>query len=162
MTRVLWMKYWVVWHFPQGSVFGCENTFCMWVPFTLKRTFSYFSVYSCLFLWSSGCLLPCDTAVPSVSPRHACHDESRSAATGSASTASSASAVGTSQTERAQTGGWEHHLVCVSLDPLACDLPVGSSQIRIRDPNQGGRDITEEIMSGGRTTSTPTPPQVCR
>ncbi|XP_053083441.1 eukaryotic translation initiation factor 4 gamma 1a isoform X3 [Pangasianodon hypophthalmus] len=31
-------------------------------------------------------------------------------------------------------------------------------QIRIRDPNQGGRDITEEIMSGGRTTSTPTPP----
>ncbi|XP_051555332.1 eukaryotic translation initiation factor 4 gamma 1-like isoform X4 [Myxocyprinus asiaticus] len=31
--------------------------------------------------------------------------------------------------------------------------------IRIRDPNQGGRDITEEIMSGGRTTSTPTPPQ---
>uniref|UniRef100_A0A672LCZ2 Eukaryotic translation initiation factor 4 gamma 1-like n=1 Tax=Sinocyclocheilus grahami TaxID=75366 RepID=A0A672LCZ2_SINGR len=33
-------------------------------------------------------------------------------------------------------------------------------QIRIRDPNQGGRDITEEIMSGGRTTSTPTPPQI--
>ncbi|KAA0719054.1 Eukaryotic translation initiation factor 4 gamma 1 [Triplophysa tibetana] len=32
-------------------------------------------------------------------------------------------------------------------------------QIIIRDPNQGGRDITEEIMSGGRTTSTPTPPQ---
>ncbi|XP_036391933.1 eukaryotic translation initiation factor 4 gamma 1-like isoform X3 [Megalops cyprinoides] len=32
-------------------------------------------------------------------------------------------------------------------------------QIRIRDPNQGGRDITEEIMSGGRTASTPTPPQ---
>ncbi|XP_057189124.1 eukaryotic translation initiation factor 4 gamma 1a isoform X4 [Triplophysa rosa] len=31
--------------------------------------------------------------------------------------------------------------------------------IIIRDPNQGGRDITEEIMSGGRTTSTPTPPQ---
>uniref|UniRef100_A0A674D8L4 Eukaryotic translation initiation factor 4 gamma, 1a n=1 Tax=Salmo trutta TaxID=8032 RepID=A0A674D8L4_SALTR len=29
---------------------------------------------------------------------------------------------------------------------------------RIRDPNQGGRDITEEIMSGGRATSTPTPP----
>ncbi|XP_035237368.1 eukaryotic translation initiation factor 4 gamma 3-like isoform X2 [Anguilla anguilla] len=46
------------------------------------------------------------------------------------------------------------------------------SQIRIRDPNQGGRDITEEIMSGGggsgsrnptppvgRPSSTPTPPQ---
>uniref|UniRef100_A0AAQ5ZXS5 Eukaryotic translation initiation factor 4 gamma, 1a n=1 Tax=Amphiprion ocellaris TaxID=80972 RepID=A0AAQ5ZXS5_AMPOC len=32
--------------------------------------------------------------------------------------------------------------------------------IRIRDPNQGGRDITEEIMSGGRSTTTPTPPQV--
>ncbi|KAG9343267.1 hypothetical protein JZ751_014248 [Albula glossodonta] len=32
-------------------------------------------------------------------------------------------------------------------------------QIRIRDPNQGGRDITEEIMLGGRSTSTPTPPQ---
>ncbi|NXJ41235.1 IF4G1 factor, partial [Ciconia maguari] len=31
--------------------------------------------------------------------------------------------------------------------------------IRIRDPNQGGKDITEEIMSGGRTSSTPTPPQ---
>lgn len=147
--------------FPQGSVFGCENTFCMWVPFTLKLTVSYFSVYSCLFLWSSGCLLPCDTAVPNVSPRHACHDESRSAATGSASTASSAAAVSTSQTERAQTGGREQHLVCFCLDPLACDLPVVSSQIRIRDPNQGGRDITEEIMSGGRTTSTPTPPQVC-
>ncbi|XP_068196550.1 eukaryotic translation initiation factor 4 gamma 1-like isoform X3 [Antennarius striatus] len=33
-------------------------------------------------------------------------------------------------------------------------------QIRIRDPNQGGRDITEEIMSGGRSSTTPTPPQV--
>uniref|UniRef100_A0A8C1LUX9 Uncharacterized protein n=1 Tax=Cyprinus carpio TaxID=7962 RepID=A0A8C1LUX9_CYPCA len=33
-------------------------------------------------------------------------------------------------------------------------------RIRIRDPNQGGRDITEEIMSGGRSGSTPTPPQV--
>ncbi|XP_051944025.1 eukaryotic translation initiation factor 4 gamma 1a isoform X4 [Hippocampus zosterae] len=31
--------------------------------------------------------------------------------------------------------------------------------IRIRDPTQGGRDITEEIMSGGRSTTTPTPPQ---
>ncbi|XP_054993440.1 eukaryotic translation initiation factor 4 gamma 3 isoform X9 [Sorex araneus] len=41
--------------------------------------------------------------------------------------------------------------------------------IRIRDPNQGGKDITEEIMSGGgsrnptppigRPASTPTPPQ---
>ncbi|KAL7976161.1 hypothetical protein Chor_008258 [Crotalus horridus] len=44
--------------------------------------------------------------------------------------------------------------------------------IRIRDPNQGGKDITEEIMSGGgsrnptppavRPTSTPTPPPVVR
>ncbi|XP_077396273.1 eukaryotic translation initiation factor 4 gamma 1 isoform X3 [Festucalex cinctus] len=32
-------------------------------------------------------------------------------------------------------------------------------QIRIRDPNRGGRDITEEIMSGGHSGSTPTPPQ---
>uniref|UniRef100_A0A3Q3WIT3 Uncharacterized protein n=1 Tax=Mola mola TaxID=94237 RepID=A0A3Q3WIT3_MOLML len=43
--------------------------------------------------------------------------------------------------------------------------------IRIRDPNQGGRDITEEIMAGGSgsrnstppvgcSSSTPTPPQV--
>ncbi|XP_076838390.1 eukaryotic translation initiation factor 4 gamma 1a isoform X2 [Brachyhypopomus gauderio] len=32
-------------------------------------------------------------------------------------------------------------------------------QIRIRDPNQGGKDITEEIMSGARNSSTPTPPQ---
>ncbi|XP_053162664.1 eukaryotic translation initiation factor 4 gamma 1 isoform X12 [Hemicordylus capensis] len=31
--------------------------------------------------------------------------------------------------------------------------------IRIRDPNQGGKDITEEIMSGLRMSSTPTPPQ---
>ncbi|XP_077079225.1 eukaryotic translation initiation factor 4 gamma 1a isoform X3 [Siphateles boraxobius] len=37
--------------------------------------------------------------------------------------------------------------------------PRERKQIRICDPNQGGRDITEEIMSGGRTTSTPTPPQ---
>ncbi|XP_013881883.1 eukaryotic translation initiation factor 4 gamma 1 [Austrofundulus limnaeus] len=32
-------------------------------------------------------------------------------------------------------------------------------QIRIRDPNRGGQDITDEIMSGGRSGSTPTPPQ---
>ncbi|XP_043989679.1 eukaryotic translation initiation factor 4 gamma 1a isoform X2 [Gambusia affinis] len=32
-------------------------------------------------------------------------------------------------------------------------------QITIRDPNQGGRDITKEIMSGGRSTTTATPPQ---
>ncbi|XP_029571514.1 eukaryotic translation initiation factor 4 gamma 1 isoform X5 [Salmo trutta] len=33
-------------------------------------------------------------------------------------------------------------------------------QIIIRDPNQGGKDITEEIMSGGtRSGTTPTPPQ---
>ena len=42
----------------------------------------------------------------------------------------------------------------------SCPLPL-SPQIRIRDPNQGGRDITEEIMSGVRTDSTPTPPHVC-
>uniref|UniRef100_A0A674ASW0 Eukaryotic translation initiation factor 4 gamma 3 n=1 Tax=Salmo trutta TaxID=8032 RepID=A0A674ASW0_SALTR len=45
--------------------------------------------------------------------------------------------------------------------------------IRIRDPNQGGRDITEEIMAGGtgsrnptppvgRPSSTPTPPQMAQ
>ncbi|XP_049602387.1 eukaryotic translation initiation factor 4 gamma 1a isoform X2 [Syngnathus scovelli] len=33
------------------------------------------------------------------------------------------------------------------------------SEIRIRDPNRGGQDITEEIMSGGRSATTPTPPQ---
>nr|XP_046168177.1 eukaryotic translation initiation factor 4 gamma 3-like isoform X10 [Oncorhynchus gorbuscha] len=33
-----------------------------------------------------------------------------------------------------------------------------SSQIRIRDPNQGGRDITEEIMAGGTGSRNPTPP----
>uniref|UniRef100_A0A7N6AW05 Eukaryotic translation initiation factor 4 gamma, 1a n=1 Tax=Anabas testudineus TaxID=64144 RepID=A0A7N6AW05_ANATE len=39
--------------------------------------------------------------------------------------------------------------------------PYGKGfSIRIRDPNQGGRDITEEIMSGGRSTATPTPPQL--
>ncbi|XP_051735410.1 eukaryotic translation initiation factor 4 gamma 3 isoform X7 [Ctenopharyngodon idella] len=45
-----------------------------------------------------------------------------------------------------------------------------SSKIRIRDPNQGGKDVTDEILSGvggsrnptppgGRPSSTPTPPQ---
>uniref|UniRef100_A0A8C1FY66 Eukaryotic translation initiation factor 4 gamma 1-like n=1 Tax=Cyprinus carpio TaxID=7962 RepID=A0A8C1FY66_CYPCA len=106
-----------------------------------------------------GCLLSCNTAVPNISVHHACHHELPSAATSSTSTASSASAVRPSQTERAQTGGWKQHLVCFQFDPFVCDLPAASLQIRIRDPNQGGRDITEEIMSGGRTTSTPTPPQ---
>eukprot|EP00062_Callorhinchus_milii_P012760 gi/632960130/ref/XP_007896020.1/ PREDICTED: eukaryotic translation initiation factor 4 gamma 3 isoform X2 [Callorhinchus milii] len=32
--------------------------------------------------------------------------------------------------------------------------------IRIRDPNQGGKDITEEIMSGGGGSRNPTPPVV--
>ncbi|XP_038145205.1 eukaryotic translation initiation factor 4 gamma 1a isoform X1 [Cyprinodon tularosa] len=32
-------------------------------------------------------------------------------------------------------------------------------QITIRDPNQGGRDITKEIMSGGRSATPATPPQ---
>uniref|UniRef100_A0A8C1G7D3 Eukaryotic translation initiation factor 4 gamma 1-like n=1 Tax=Cyprinus carpio TaxID=7962 RepID=A0A8C1G7D3_CYPCA len=54
----------------------------------------------------------------------------------------------------------------VSTTPVIMNSPQQQpapppQQIRIRDPNQGGRDITEEIMSGGRTTSTPTPPQVC-
>lgn len=61
--------------------------------------------------------------------------------------------------ERKQVGG--NDICCFHFDPCICDLPAVSLQIRIRDPNQGGRDITEEIMSGGRTTSTPTPPQVC-
>ncbi|CAL8336792.1 unnamed protein product [Lota lota] len=34
--------------------------------------------------------------------------------------------------------------------------------IRIRDPNQGGRDITEEIMSGGSGSRNPTPPVIGR
>uniref|UniRef100_A0A673H195 Eukaryotic translation initiation factor 4 gamma 1-like n=1 Tax=Sinocyclocheilus rhinocerous TaxID=307959 RepID=A0A673H195_9TELE len=46
----------------------------------------------------------------------------------------------------------------VSATPVMMN-PAPQQPIRIRDPNQGGRDITEEIMSGGRTTSTPTPPQ---
>lgn len=50
------------------------------------------------------------------------------------------------------------------LCPAVCQqLPHSAlilGQIRIRDPNQGGKDITEEIMSGARTSSTPTPPQV--
>uniref|UniRef100_A0A8C2E8P8 Eukaryotic translation initiation factor 4 gamma, 1a n=1 Tax=Cyprinus carpio TaxID=7962 RepID=A0A8C2E8P8_CYPCA len=53
----------------------------------------------------------------------------------------------------------------VSTTPVIMNSPQQQpapppQQIRICDPNQGGRDITEEIMSGGRTTSTPTPPQV--
>lgn len=50
-------------------------------------------------------------------------------------------------------------------------LIISLIKIRIRDPNQGGKDITEEIMSGvggsqiptppaARPSSTPTPPQV--
>uniref|UniRef100_A0A673GCW0 Eukaryotic translation initiation factor 4 gamma 3-like n=1 Tax=Sinocyclocheilus rhinocerous TaxID=307959 RepID=A0A673GCW0_9TELE len=39
-------------------------------------------------------------------------------------------------------------------DIICCFVPL-SSQIRIRDPNQGGKDITEEIMFGSRN---PTPP----
>ncbi|XP_068935569.1 eukaryotic translation initiation factor 4 gamma 3 isoform X4 [Petaurus breviceps papuanus] len=57
--------------------------------------------------------------------------------------------------------------------PTQQQLPPAKREkktIRIRDPNQGGKDITEEIMSGGgsrnptppigRPTSTPTPPQL--
>uniref|UniRef100_A0A667YPJ2 Eukaryotic translation initiation factor 4 gamma, 1a n=1 Tax=Myripristis murdjan TaxID=586833 RepID=A0A667YPJ2_9TELE len=44
--------------------------------------------------------------------------------------------------------------------PVMINPAQQQQQITIRDPNQGGRDITEEIMSGGRSTSTPTPPQV--
>uniref|UniRef100_A0A3Q1JN40 Eukaryotic translation initiation factor 4 gamma, 1a n=1 Tax=Anabas testudineus TaxID=64144 RepID=A0A3Q1JN40_ANATE len=49
--------------------------------------------------------------------------------------------------------------------PVMINPPQGPPKrerkpIRIRDPNQGGRDITEEIMSGGRSTATPTPPQL--
>uniref|UniRef100_A0A8C5B4T7 Eukaryotic translation initiation factor 4 gamma 1 n=1 Tax=Gadus morhua TaxID=8049 RepID=A0A8C5B4T7_GADMO len=47
-----------------------------------------------------------------------------------------------------------------SVQVLPFYFALSSPQIRIRDPNQGGKDITEEIMSGGRATSTPTPPQV--
>ncbi|KAJ6653850.1 hypothetical protein lerEdw1_008647 [Lerista edwardsae] len=43
--------------------------------------------------------------------------------------------------------------------PLSCCDMAQFVNIRIRDPNQGGKDITEEIMSGARTSSTPTPPQ---
>lgn len=43
---------------------------------------------------------------------------------------------------------------------IASPSALTCGQIRIRDPNQGGKDITEEIMSGARTSSTPTPPQV--
>ncbi|XP_016122486.1 eukaryotic translation initiation factor 4 gamma 3-like [Sinocyclocheilus grahami] len=39
--------------------------------------------------------------------------------------------------------------------PYAAGPPYYFSQIRIRDPNQGGKDITEEIMFGSRN---PTPP----
>lgn len=130
-------------------------------PSTAVNCLLFWSLILSLFLLSSSCLLSCCTAVPTISVYHHCHDEPPSAATSSTSTASSASAVRTSQTQRAQTGGWEQHLVSFHFEQFLCHLPVVSLQIRIRDPNQGGRDITEEIMSGGRTTSTPTPPQVC-
>uniref|UniRef100_A0A4W3HYQ1 Eukaryotic translation initiation factor 4 gamma 1 n=1 Tax=Callorhinchus milii TaxID=7868 RepID=A0A4W3HYQ1_CALMI len=50
----------------------------------------------------------------------------------------------------------------VMINPAQQQMPPKRErkQIRIRDPNQGGKDITEEIMSGGRSGSTPTPPQV--
>ncbi|XP_078266306.1 eukaryotic translation initiation factor 4 gamma 1a [Rhinoraja longicauda] len=49
----------------------------------------------------------------------------------------------------------------VMINPAQPQMPPKRErkQIRIRDPNQGGKDITEEIMSGGRSGSTPTPPQ---
>uniref|UniRef100_A0A7N8YMW8 Eukaryotic translation initiation factor 4 gamma, 1a n=1 Tax=Mastacembelus armatus TaxID=205130 RepID=A0A7N8YMW8_9TELE len=47
----------------------------------------------------------------------------------------------------------------VMINPSQGPLKRERKPIRIRDPNQGGRDITEEIMSGGRSTTTPTPPQ---
>eukprot|EP00062_Callorhinchus_milii_P016796 gi/632968494/ref/XP_007900559.1/ PREDICTED: eukaryotic translation initiation factor 4 gamma 1 isoform X4 [Callorhinchus milii] len=49
----------------------------------------------------------------------------------------------------------------VMINPAQQQMPPKRErkQIRIRDPNQGGKDITEEIMSGGRSGSTPTPPQ---
>uniref|UniRef100_A0AAY4E7V9 Uncharacterized protein n=1 Tax=Denticeps clupeoides TaxID=299321 RepID=A0AAY4E7V9_9TELE len=53
-------------------------------------------------------------------------------------------------------------LAIFSSSPRGCSSPPLAPEterfIRIRDPNQGGRDITEEIMSGGRSSSTP--PQV--
>ncbi|NXT84073.1 IF4G1 factor, partial [Zapornia atra] len=50
-----------------------------------------------------------------------------------------------------------HHVPLVHPPPTPALFQIGA--IRIRDPNQGGKDITEEIMSGARTSSTPTPPQ---
>ncbi|KAL8188114.1 UNVERIFIED_CONTAM: hypothetical protein K2H54_061808 [Gekko kuhli] len=53
-----------------------------------------------------------------------------------------------------------HGMQCAGGFPVSCTLSLCASfKIRIRDPNQGGKDITEEIMSGARTSSTPTPPQ---
>ncbi|XP_030632685.1 eukaryotic translation initiation factor 4 gamma 1-like [Chanos chanos] len=49
--------------------------------------------------------------------------------------------------------------------PISKNRPIDTTRLskitkfRIRDPNQGGRDITEEIMSDGRSVSTSTPPQ---
>lgn len=46
---------------------------------------------------------------------------------------------------------------------LILSLSLLFSKIRIRDPNQGGKDVTDEILSGvGRPSSTPTPPHVRR
>uniref|UniRef100_A0A8C1NQY3 Uncharacterized protein n=1 Tax=Cyprinus carpio TaxID=7962 RepID=A0A8C1NQY3_CYPCA len=45
---------------------------------------------------------------------------------------------------------------------LFLSLSLSLSCIRIFDPNQGGRDITEEIMSRSRSGSTPPPPQVMK
>lgn len=56
-------------------------------------------------------------------------------------------------------GGWPVCCVPHATDSFSLSA-LTREQIRIRDPNQGGKDITEEIMSGARTSSTPTPPQV--
>uniref|UniRef100_A0A665V820 Eukaryotic translation initiation factor 4 gamma 1-like n=1 Tax=Echeneis naucrates TaxID=173247 RepID=A0A665V820_ECHNA len=53
-------------------------------------------------------------------------------------------------------GGRENGRLSLHGAPLTSQRYPGE----IRDPNQGGRDITEEIMSGGRSATTPTPPQV--
>uniref|UniRef100_A0AAY4E877 Eukaryotic translation initiation factor 4 gamma n=1 Tax=Denticeps clupeoides TaxID=299321 RepID=A0AAY4E877_9TELE len=55
--------------------------------------------------------------------------------------------------------GFSHSHNLLSFSPLLGVFFFWENSIRIRDPNQGGRDITEEIMSGGRSSSTP--PQKC-
>ncbi|XP_076873913.1 uncharacterized protein LOC143523365 isoform X1 [Brachyhypopomus gauderio] len=51
---------------------------------------------------------------------------------------------------------WDNAQQALPPQQPATPTKWGRKQIRIQDPNQGGRDITEEMISGGHSLCTPT------